>query len=413
LFNMEGDGDMATTTATAPPRADRTGPPPQQTRETPARPADTGQLRRWASLLGGGTLALYGLTRDSLGGMALALLGGGLAYRGATGQRVGPSARGARPGRPGGLRVEHTVSILRPAEELYRFWRNFENHPRFMPHLESVRNTEGNRSHWVAQGPMGFRIEWDSEVTADRPNELIGWRCLPGSALDTEGSVSFRPSPGNRGTWVKVVLRYDPPAGVAGAAIASLFGRSGEQMIREGLRNFKRLLETGEIATARGQPSGRGRERWQQTGSMILQDRFAAGLGWFSIGLGAAELLAPGTVAELIGVRDDHRPLFRMLGAREIATGIGILSQTRPTGWLWGRVAGDAMDLGLLGAALRSPNTRRGRAVAAAATALGTTVLDLLCSLQHTASPGEPKGIPWRRARGTDGRRPGAPVAAR
>jgi uncharacterized membrane protein len=349
------------------------------------RPADMGEAQRWLSVLGGSALALYGLSKGSLGGLALAAMGGGLACCGATGQGV-LSTLGLTSAESPGLQIEETVTILRSPEELYQFWRDFENLPRFMKYLDSVQSTAENRWHWVARGPMNLRLEWDAEVTADRPNEMISWRSLPGSTVNTEGAVHFMPAPGNRGTWVKVNMRYRPPAGKVGAALAWLFGRSGEQEVRGDLRRFKQLLETGEIPTTRGQPSGRGREGWEQTGMMVLQNRFAKGLGWFGIGLGLAELLAPEAVANLIGV-SDHHALLRVLGAREIATGVGILKGSQPA-WLWGRVAGDAIDLTLLSAALLSPSADRVRTTAAATAAvLGVGGLDLMCSLKHSFDP--------------------------
>jgi len=165
------------------------------------------------------------------------------------------------------------MTILRPPEELYRFWRNFENLPRFMRYLESVQSQGGNRSHWVACGPLDLRVEWDEEITEDRTNAMIAWRSLPGSTVDTEGSVRFQRAPTDRGTEVIVTMRYDPPAGMAGHLIARLFGRSADQEIREDVRRFKRLMETGEIPTTKGQPSGRsqGRDMWEQTAGMIVQ----------------------------------------------------------------------------------------------------------------------------------------------
>jgi hypothetical protein len=119
--------------------------------------------------------------------------------------------------------------------------------------------------------------------------------------------------------------------------------------------------------------------------------RFAPGaglaraLGWFSIGLGLTEVVAHRRLAEMIGVRD-HPVLLPLLGVREILSGIGILSEGRPTGWLWSRVAGDAMDLALLGAALMSPDARRERVAAATAAVAGVTALDVLCSAQLSAA---------------------------
>jgi hypothetical protein len=240
-----------------------------------------------------------------------------------------------------------------------------------------------------------MRVEWDAEITEERPNETIAWRSLPGSPLHTQGRVRFRAAPGNRGTVVTVHMRYEPPGGKVGAALAWLFGRSAEQEVREDLRRFKRLMETGEIPTTRGQPSGRGREVWEQTGNMVVQHRFALNLGWFGVALGLAEVLAPEAVARLAGV-SGHHGLLRLMGVREIATGVGILTQPRPEPWLWGRVAGDALDLSLLTAALRSPGTDRNRAAGSTVAVAGVTALDLLCSLKHSCVP-DASGLPEGR----------------
>jgi uncharacterized membrane protein len=135
---------------------------------------------------------------------------------------------------------------------LYQFWRNLENLPKFMSHLQSVRNLGNLRSHWVARGPLGVGVSWDAEIITERENELIGWRSLPGSAVDNAGSVHFRRGPGGRGTEVKVTLKYDPPAGKVGAAVARLFGSAPEQEIQDDLRRLKQLMETGEVPTTQG-----------------------------------------------------------------------------------------------------------------------------------------------------------------
>jgi uncharacterized membrane protein len=228
---------------------------------------NVGDTERWLSLLGGGALALYGLSRGSLGGLALAALGGGLIYRGASGhcpaydslgmntaERHSPQAS-VHAGH--GVKVEETVTIRKPSEELYRFWRNLGNLPRVMGHLESVTPAGGKRSHWVAKGPLGAKVEWDAEIITERPNELLGWRSLEGSEVDTAGSVHFRQLPGDRGTEVRVVLKYDPPAGKAGAAIARLLGEAPEQQVRDDLRRFKQVMEGGADPAAGGQPRGR------------------------------------------------------------------------------------------------------------------------------------------------------------
>jgi len=146
-----------------------------------------------------------------------------------------------------GIKVKTAVTVSRPIGEVYGFWRNFENLPRFMTHLESVHVLDGQRSHWVALAPAGQRLEWDAETLEDRPNELISWRSLPGSQVDTAGYVRFRPAPANRGTEIVVEMRYDPPGGVVAAAIAKLFGESGQEAVTRDLRAFKNVIEVGEV----------------------------------------------------------------------------------------------------------------------------------------------------------------------
>jgi uncharacterized membrane protein len=229
---------------------------------------NVGSVERWASLVGGGLLGVYGLTRGSLGGLALAALGGALAYRGWTGHCPAYSALGIstadRPEGPmasvpagHGVKVEKTITIsTKSPEELFRFWRNFENLPRFMRHLASVKVIDEKRSHWTVKGPFGMTVEWDAVVHNETPNEMIAWRSLDGADVETAGSVHFRPAPNGRGTEVRVILKYNPPAGTWGNTLAWLFGQSPAGEIAEDLRCFKQMMEAGEIATTRGQPRG-------------------------------------------------------------------------------------------------------------------------------------------------------------
>lgn len=154
------------------------------------------------------------------------------------------------------LHVTKSITINRPAEECYRFWHDFESFPRFMQHLESVKITGGNRTHWKAKGPAGTSFSWDAELTADEPNRYLAWRSIEGSGIDNSGNVRFEPAPGGRGTIVRVELHYVPPAGMAGAMIARMFGEEPSQQVDEDLRRFKWLIESGEIPTTIGQPSG-------------------------------------------------------------------------------------------------------------------------------------------------------------
>lgn len=210
---------------------------------------------RFLSVVGGGAAVLLGLARRGVPGAALALGGAYLVYRGTSGHSPLYGALNVQSTHEGGVKVRKTMTINRPVEEVYNFWHNFENLPRFMKHLQEVRVMDNGRSHWVATSPTGT-VEWDAEITADRPNETIGWRSLPDSQINTVGGVHFRPAPGDRGTEVQVSLVYEPPAGAAGALIAKLFGEEPTLQVTEDLRRFKSLMEAGEIPTIEGQTHG-------------------------------------------------------------------------------------------------------------------------------------------------------------
>ena len=200
----------------------------------------------WAAILGGGALAIYGLSRKSLSGAALAAVGALGAVAGARRQTLSPTT----------VHVQKTFTIDRPAQELYNFWHNFENLPRFMKNLKSVTTKDARYSHWVAQGPMRVPVEWDAELLDERPGEYLIWRSLPGAAISNRGSVEFRQAPNGSGTEVTVALTYHNPVGKVGAAFAKMLGREPETQVREDLRRFKALMESGEIPTVVGQPSG-------------------------------------------------------------------------------------------------------------------------------------------------------------
>lgn len=155
------------------------------------------------------------------------------------------------------VHVSQTLTIKRPVEEVYEFWRDFKNLPRFMSHLESVEVLDGGRSYWKAKAPAGRSVEWNAELVADEPNERIEWRSLPGADISNSGVVSFRAAPGDRGTEVHVDLRYDPPAGKLGAAIAMIWGESPSQQVKDDLRAFKQVMETGEVVRSEGTLRGR------------------------------------------------------------------------------------------------------------------------------------------------------------
>ncbi len=173
---------------------------------------------------------LIRLTAAGVAGYAL--------YRSMT-QRAGGGGRNA-------IHVSKNVTIARPVDEIYRFWRNLENLPRAMSHLESVRQLPNGRSRWTAKGPAGSKIEWDAEILVDRENEIISWRSIEGSTVPNEGTVRFRDLGGQR-TEVKVSLTYHPPGGSIGAAVAKLFGEEPSVQIDEDLRHLKERFEKGDM----------------------------------------------------------------------------------------------------------------------------------------------------------------------
>jgi uncharacterized membrane protein len=245
---------------------------------------NVGQSERWLSLLAGGALAAYALKRRGTAGGAAALASAALLYRGGTGycqmyDSLGINSRengstlhsagghgtghiadrgsntrrqlsGAR-----GIHVEESVTLNIPIAEVFRFWRNFENLPSFMQHLESVSVRDMGLSHWVAKGPAGMSVEWDARIINEIDNKLIAWQSVGDSTIATAGSVNFDET--EHGTRVRVHLQYRPPAGKLGAAVAWLSGEEPNIQVREDLRRFKALLEAGEIPTTVGQSSGR------------------------------------------------------------------------------------------------------------------------------------------------------------
>jgi uncharacterized membrane protein len=214
---------------------------------------------RLGSLIVGGGLVLTGLSQRSLLRTLLTVSGGSLVYHGVMGKKSlqNKSIETTTGLVANSIRVEKTMTIQNKSpEELYTFWHDFENLPTFMKNLQSVQIVNQTRSHWAVKSPLGNRIEWDTEMLIDRPNELITWASVPGGDIDNSGSVRFMPAAPGRGTEVKLVLEYSPLGGAITDAIAKVFNQSPEQQIVEDLRHFKMLMEAGEIATTEGQSSG-------------------------------------------------------------------------------------------------------------------------------------------------------------
>lgn len=214
---------------------------------------------RWVSAILGGSMVALGLRRRGFGrlltmGAGVAMLARARSGHSMVYERAGLSSAGIDAG--SGFTIERSVTVNRPIDEVYSYWRDFENLPKFMDHLDAVVLLGNGRSHWDMRGPGDLKVEWDAEIVEDRRNELISWRSLPGSQVEHSGSVHFAYAPGGKGTEVRLKMRYVPPGGAAGFAITKFLNKMTEQQVAEDLRRFKELLEAGVVPTTEGQAHG-------------------------------------------------------------------------------------------------------------------------------------------------------------
>ena len=210
-------------------------------------------------------LALLGAALRAKGSVRARVVVAAAAVLGVTVLDVIASAKTSRSADPttdeGSVRAHGAITVNRPPDEVYRFWRDFENLPRFMAHLESVRGQGDVRSHWVARAPGGGTVEWDAAVVEDEPGKLVAWRSLDGAEVPNSGTIRLAPAPAGGATEVRVDLEYQPPLGAAGAAAARLFGEDPVQQIRDDLRRFKQVVETGDVVRSDGAPDGTRTQR--------------------------------------------------------------------------------------------------------------------------------------------------------
>jgi len=233
---------------------------------------NVGRAERVGSVALGAALVGLGIRRRDPAGLVAALFGSYFVTRGATGRcpvyralgvstgdadavlrpapREDVTGRAATVNARKAIKVERSVTIEKPRAELFAFWRNFENLPRFMEHLVSVRVDSPTRSRWRAKAPAGRTVEWDAEIVNEVPNEIIAWKSVGEPDVSNAGAVNFTDAPGGRGTIVRVTLDYEPPAGRVGAVLSHFLSEEPDRQIREDLRKFKQLMETGEITTS-------------------------------------------------------------------------------------------------------------------------------------------------------------------
>ncbi|HEV2070219.1 MAG TPA: SRPBCC family protein, partial [Acidimicrobiales bacterium] len=210
-------------------------------------------------------LAVLGVALRARGSVPARVAAAMAAVAGVTVLDVIASAKTSRSADPttdgGAVRAQGAITVNRPPDEVYRFWREVENLPRFMAHLESVHGQGDVRSHWVARAPAGGTVEWDAEVVEDVPGSLVAWRSLDGAEVPNSGTVRLAPAPGGGATEVRVDLEYRPPLGAVGSAAARLFGEDPAQQIKDDLRRFKQVVETGDVVRSDGSPDGTRTQR--------------------------------------------------------------------------------------------------------------------------------------------------------
>ena len=218
-----------------------------------------GAVQRSASAAAGAALVVVGLRRRTPAGMALAALGGDLLYRSATGYCHLLGALGIdTSGRADRIEIQRSITVQLARGDVYARWRDPATQPLVWGHFARVTNATENAAHWRLDAPLGRTLEWDTRVVEEREGELIRWTSLERADLPNDGSVEFRDAPGDWGTEITLRVRFDPPAGVLGDAVARLIDEPPKLVLEKALRRFKQLAESGEIASTERTPSARG-----------------------------------------------------------------------------------------------------------------------------------------------------------
>lgn len=247
---------------------DRGGNGPSEARGAGAG-IDLNRVKRAATAVLGGALLVRGLERRSLRGAVTVLVGGWLLSR-----AIGGNPRSDRPirslpvigsreeeqtGDAGPTTVSRSATIGRPADALYEAWRDPDQFSRVMGHFADVTSPDGDRRYWTVHGPAGQDLSWETHVVEEEPGEYIRWESPEDAVLPNEGTIRFRPAPGDRGTQVTLSISFYPPGGALGTAALHRLDVVPKGLAGEALRRFKSLAESGEIQTLEGNPSGRGK----------------------------------------------------------------------------------------------------------------------------------------------------------
>lgn len=223
--------------------------------DSSAKERNISENERMISMAAGAMLAVFGLTRvksHPIKAVLKAAIGGYLLYRGSTGhcpvnEAIGRNTADVDETAARAITIKETVVVNLPKDEVYRFWRKLENLPLFMKHLKKVEETSETTSHWEAQiNDVLGKLEWDAEILDEKEGEYISWASVPGASIENAGEVRFKSAPGNLVTEVYATISYNPPAGPLGALAAKLLNGKFSAMVREDLKRFKQVIETGK-----------------------------------------------------------------------------------------------------------------------------------------------------------------------
>ena len=188
----------------------------------------------------GAAVATAGYFRGGIKGVAMCALGSALVARSSANEQLSDVLRHH------GVVIEKSILVDAPVPQVFAYWRNLENLPQWMSHVREVKNLGGDRYHWVVDGPAGSAVEWDSELLNVEENREMTWRSVGDSQVEHVGRIRFEETGNGSGTRIHVQMRYTPPGGVIGHAIARAFGTDPKSHMDDDLARMKMAIETGK-----------------------------------------------------------------------------------------------------------------------------------------------------------------------